>query len=63
MGLHPARRARRQPEEHPLLDHLAGYAVRYYDDFVKPKKKFRPADEVERERARKAVGDARQGAG
>ncbi|RTL63827.1 MAG: lysine--tRNA ligase [Hyphomicrobiales bacterium] len=35
------------PETHPLLDKLAGYAVRYYADFVKPKKKFRPADEVE----------------
>ena len=35
------------PETHPLLDQLAGYAVRYYDDFVKPRKKFRPADEVE----------------
>ena len=27
--------------EHPLLDHLAGYAIRYYDDFVKPAKQFR----------------------
>jgi lysyl-tRNA synthetase class 1 len=35
------------PETHPLLDKLAGYAVRYYADFVKPKKKFRPADDVE----------------
>ena len=34
--------------EHPLLDHLAGYAIRYYDDFVKPEKKFRAptADET-----------------
>jgi lysyl-tRNA synthetase class 1 len=30
-------------EEHPLLDHLVGYAIRYYDDFVKPEKKFRAA--------------------
>ena len=29
------------PETHPLLDQLAGYAVRYYEDFVKPQKKFR----------------------
>ncbi len=36
------------PQTHPLLDHLAGYAVRYYEDFVKPKKRFRAADEVER---------------
>jgi lysyl-tRNA synthetase class 1 len=35
------------PQTHPLLDQLAGYAVRYYEDFVKPEKKFRPADEVE----------------
>lgn len=32
--------------EHPLLDQLAGYAIRYYADFVKPEKKFRqPAAE------------------
>ncbi|MGE0627191.1 MAG: lysine--tRNA ligase [Hyphomicrobiaceae bacterium] len=36
------------PEKHPLLDHLVGYAVRYYRDFVRPKKKFRAPDEVER---------------
>jgi lysyl-tRNA synthetase class 1 len=35
------------PQTHPLLDQLAGYAVRYYEDFVRPKKTFRPADEVE----------------
>jgi lysyl-tRNA synthetase, class I len=35
-------------EGHPLLDHLAGYAIRYYDDFVKPTKQFRAptADEA-----------------
>ncbi len=36
------------PETHPLLDQLAGYAVRYYTDFVKPKKRHRAPDEVER---------------
>jgi lysyl-tRNA synthetase, class I len=36
------------PEEHPVLDHLVGYAVSYYRDFIKPKKKFRPADGIER---------------
>jgi len=36
------------PEAHPLLDDLAGYAVRYYADFVKPTKRHRAADEVER---------------
>ena len=39
------------PETHPLLDHLAGYAVRYYEDFVKPQKKFRLPDEVGGRRA------------
>ena len=29
------------PAKLPLLDQLAGYAVAYYDDFVKPDKKFR----------------------
>ena len=42
---------------HPLLDQLAGYAVRYYEDFVKPQKKFRPADEVEAN-ALRALSDA-----
>jgi lysyl-tRNA synthetase class 1 len=37
------------PEKYPLLDHLAGYAVRYYQDFVAPKKTFRTPDEVERD--------------
>ena len=35
------------PETHPLLDQLAGYAVRYYTDFVKPRKKYRLADAEE----------------
>jgi lysyl-tRNA synthetase class 1 len=42
---------------HPLLDQLAGYAVRYYEDFVKPQKKFRAADEVEAG-ALRALSDA-----
>jgi lysyl-tRNA synthetase class 1 len=53
------------PDTHPLLDHLAGYAVRYYADFVKPRKKFRRADEVEAEALRAlsdALGSARPGA-
>ena len=45
------------PETHPLLDQLAGYAVRYYADFVKPKKRHRPADDVERG-ALQALSDA-----
>ena len=32
----------------PMLDKLAGYAVRYYHDFVKPTKQFRDATELER---------------
>jgi lysyl-tRNA synthetase, class I len=36
------------PERYPLLDHLAGYAVAYYDDFIKPTKKFRRPTEAER---------------
>ena len=36
------------PEAHPLLDHLAGYAVNYYRDFVKPEKKYRAATDMER---------------
>ena len=35
------------PESHPELDRLAGYAIRYFDDFVKPAKVFRAPDEVE----------------
>jgi lysyl-tRNA synthetase, class I len=35
-------------ETHPKLDELTGYAIRYFDDFVKPGKVFRAPDEVER---------------
>ncbi len=35
-------------ESHAKLDELVGYAVRYYQDFVAPKKVFRQPDEVER---------------
>lgn len=35
------------PETHPRLDGLVGYAIRYFRDFVKPKKAYKPADEVE----------------
>jgi lysyl-tRNA synthetase class 1 len=33
----------------PVLDRLVHYAVRYYHDFVKPTKRFRAPDAVERE--------------
>ncbi|WP_346908854.1 lysine--tRNA ligase [uncultured Roseibium sp.] len=36
------------PENHPELDALVGYAIRYFDDFVKPTKSFRTPDDVER---------------
>ncbi|SFD65199.1 lysine--tRNA ligase [Roseivivax sediminis] len=35
------------PEKNPDLDAAAGYAVRYYEDFVKPHKVFRAPDEKE----------------
>jgi lysyl-tRNA synthetase class 1 len=36
------------PEAHPILDHLVGYALAYYRDFVKTKKTYRAATEKER---------------
>ncbi|MEN9060693.1 lysine--tRNA ligase [Ponticoccus litoralis] len=36
------------PETHPDLDAAAGYAVKYYEDFVKPAKVFRAPDAKER---------------
>jgi len=35
-------------QTHPSLDQAAGFAVRYYNDFVKPKKIYRAATELER---------------
>ena len=35
------------PETHPRLDALTGYALRYFDDFVKPKKQYRLPTEDE----------------
>ncbi|MFE0017721.1 lysine--tRNA ligase [Mesorhizobium sp. NPDC059054] len=37
------------PATHPELDKLTGYAIRYFDDFVKPTKVYRAPDDVERE--------------
>jgi lysyl-tRNA synthetase, class I len=37
------------PQSHPKLDELAGFAIRYFEDFVRPAKVFRAPDEVERE--------------
>ncbi|MDD9729588.1 lysine--tRNA ligase [Mameliella sp. AT18] len=36
------------PETHPDLDAAAGFAVKYYEDFVKPTKVFRAPDAKER---------------
>ncbi len=36
------------PESHPKLDELVGYAIRYFEDFVKPHKQFRAPTEAER---------------
>jgi len=36
------------PESEPLLDRLSGYAINYYEDFVKPSKQFRTPDDKER---------------
>lgn len=36
------------PESQPLLDQMAGYAINYYEDFVRPNKAFRAPDSRER---------------
>jgi len=36
------------PETAPMLDKLAGYAINYYRDFVKPAKQYRAPDDRER---------------
>jgi lysyl-tRNA synthetase class 1 len=36
------------PTDNPSLDRLVGYAIRYYEDFVRPKKKYRAPTEKER---------------
>lgn len=36
------------PQTHPKLDELVGYAIRYYEDHVKPGKRFAAPDDVER---------------
>ncbi len=37
------------PDGNPILDKLSDYAIRYFNDFVRPTKKYRPPDDVERE--------------
>jgi len=36
------------PQSEPLLDRLAGYAINYYEDFVRPNKAFRAPSDKER---------------
>jgi lysyl-tRNA synthetase, class I len=36
------------PQSHPELGRLVTYAIRYFNDFVKPSKSFREPDEIER---------------
>jgi lysyl-tRNA synthetase class 1 len=36
------------PQSEPLLDRLSDYAINYYEDFVKPSKRFRAPDARER---------------
>ena len=36
------------PASDPMMDKLAGYAIRYFEDFVRPSKSFRTATESER---------------
>ncbi len=36
------------PETHPGLDQAAGFAIRYFNDFVAPTRRYRMPDEVER---------------
>lgn len=35
------------PDQYPILDQLAGYALVYYNNFVKPNKNYRPPSEAE----------------
>jgi lysyl-tRNA synthetase class 1 len=37
------------PATHPVLDQLVGYAINYFNDFVRPQKRYRAADDVERQ--------------
>jgi lysyl-tRNA synthetase class 1 len=56
------------PDANPGLDRLAGYALRYYEDFVKPAKIFRAPSAQERAALEdlaaqlEALGDERDGA-
>ncbi len=45
------------PEAYPILDHLVGYALAFYRDFVKPEKTYRLPNDMER-KALQALSDA-----
>lgn len=52
------------PETQPLLDKLVGYAIQYFNDFVRPTKAFRAPSDVERaalEDLVKRLGDVPNG--
>ncbi|HTR59386.1 MAG TPA: lysine--tRNA ligase [Casimicrobiaceae bacterium] len=55
------------PEHNPGLDQLVGYAIRYYEDFIRPQKRYRAPSEKERAALREladrleALGDERDG--
>ena len=48
------------PQNHPELDRLAGYAVKYFDDFVRPNKVFREAS-AEEAKAMQALSEVLAG--
>ena len=53
------------PESHPELDALVEYAIRYFNDFVKPAKRFRAPTDSERaalEALSQALGELEPGA-
>ena len=37
------------PKSNPILDKLVGFAINYFDDFVKPSKSFREPTDIERQ--------------
>ncbi|HEX3889173.1 MAG TPA: lysine--tRNA ligase [Phenylobacterium sp.] len=47
------------PASEPVLDQLAGYAINYYEDFVKPSKRFRAPTDQERAAMEALVGKLR----
>ena len=54
------------PEKYPILDHLVGYALAYYRDFVKPEKTYRLPTAAERKALQELsdeLGKAPPGAG